>query len=207
MLRAMRIPLLLAAVAITAAPLACDKPDPAATSPDAMVVQTVTDPNGSATRVPTGAAPGGEPDAGFGTAASTAVAPVTDAGPSLSTATDAAPGKPGRRADARLSTAAPVPLPTCGDAPLPPCPLYAWMKAKAGPAAGHADADPATLAAVLDQIATFAPPGFPNWVSIARDGAAAARAGQSDAAKASCRGCHTQYKARYKTEMRVRSLS
>ncbi len=190
MLRAMRIPLLLAALAITAAPLACDKPDPAATAPDAMVVQTVTDPNGSATSVPTGAAPGGEPDAGFGSAASTAMAPVADL----------------RRGDAGLSTAAAAPVTACGDAPLPPCPLYAWMKAKAGPAAGHADADPATLAAVLDQIATFAPPGYPNWASIARDGAAAARAGQGDAAKASCRGCHTQYKARYKTELRGRPL-
>jgi hypothetical protein len=81
------------------------------------------------------------------------------------------------------------------------------MKAHAGPAAGHADADPATLATVLDQIAAFAPPGYPNWVSIAKDGAAAARAGQSDAAKASCRGCHTQYKTRYKTEMRGRPLT
>jgi hypothetical protein len=194
MLRAMRIPLLLAAVAIAAPLVACDKPDPAATVPDAMVVQTVTNPNGSATSLPTGAAPGGEPDAGFGNAASTSVAPVVDAGP-------------GKRADAGLSTAAPAPLTACGDAPLPPCPLYAWMKANAGPAAGHADADPATLATVLDRIAAFAPPGFPNWVSIAKDGAAAARAGQGDAAKASCRGCHTQYKARYKTEMRGRPLS
>ncbi len=186
----------------------CDRPDPAATAPDAMVLQIVTYPSGTATSLPTGAPPGGDVDAAFGAAASAAEAPEVDSG------LLAAPGAPGdaghslaHRGDASAAAAAAAASVACGDAPLPPCPLFAWMKANAGPAAGHADADPATLANVLDTIAAFAPPGYPNWVSISKDGAAAARAGQGDAAKASCRGCHTQYKAKYKAEIRSRSLS
>lgn len=195
----------LPALAALLALAGCDRPDPAATAPDAMVLQIVTSPSGTATSLPTGAPPGGDVDAAFGAAASTAVAPEVDSG-SL-----AAPGAPGdaghslaHRGDASAAAAAPV---ACGDAPLPPCPLFAWMKANASPAAGHADADPATLANVLDEIAAFAPAGYPNWISISKDGAAAARAGQGDAAKASCRGCHTQYKAKYKAEIRSRPLS
>jgi hypothetical protein len=183
----------------------CDRPDPTATAPDAMVLQIVTSqsPGGSgstATSLPTGAPPGGDVDAAFGAAASTAVAPEPDP---AAPAGDA--GRPlAQPPDASTAAAAAV---ACGDAPLPACPLFAWMKANAGPAGGQADADPATLASVFDRIAAFAPPGYANWASISKDGAAAARAGQSDAAKASCRGCHTQYKAKYKAEIRSRPLS
>ena len=63
-----------------------------------------------------------------------------------------------------------------------------------------------TLASALDQIVKFAPAGYTNWASIARDGAAAARAGNVDAVKASCRGCHDQYRSKYRDEMRARAL-
>lgn len=62
------------------------------------------------------------------------------------------------------------------------------------------------LAAALDKLVDFAPPGYPNWVSITKDGAAAARSGDLDAAKASCRACHDQYKQKYKTEIRGRKI-
>jgi len=62
------------------------------------------------------------------------------------------------------------------------------------------------VADLLDKIATFAPPGYTNWVSISRDGAAAARAGNMNAVKASCRGCHDQYRTKYRTELRARPL-
>ena len=47
---------------------------------------------------------------------------------------------------------------------------------------------------------------YPNWVSIARDGASdGARRGTSTRAKAACRGCHTQYRDVYhRTERRAR---
>jgi hypothetical protein len=80
------------------------------------------------------------------------------------------------------------------------------MKANTSPAMAAEDMD--ALATALDKIVTFAPssPTYGNWASIARDGAAAARAQNVDAVKASCRGCHNQYKDRYKKEMRDRSI-
>ena len=62
------------------------------------------------------------------------------------------------------------------------------------------------LAVALDKIAGFAPAGYTNWKSISLDGAAAARNGDMDAAKASCRSCHDQYKQKYKTELRGRKI-
>jgi len=78
------------------------------------------------------------------------------------------------------------------------------MKANTAPAILAADFD--ALDAALEKLATFAPPGYPNWVSIAKDGADAARVQNLDAVKAACRGCHNQYKARYKQENRDRPL-
>lgn len=94
---------------------------------------------------------------------------------------------------------------TCGDKPLPPCPLAAWMKANTSPAMSAQDFG--ALAKALDKIATLAPPAYPNWASISHDGADAARAESLDAVKASCRGCHNQYKDRYKKEMRDRPVA
>jgi hypothetical protein len=74
-------------------------------------------------------------------------------------------------------------------------PLRAWMKREMGPAFG-ARKLPET-AALLEQVATHKVKGLSNWASIARDGAAAARAGNYEAVKASCRTCHEQFKAKY----------
>ena len=88
--------------------------------------------------------------------------------------------------------------------PLAPCPLAAWMKANTAPAILNHDFE--ALATDLEKVATFAPPGYPNWSSIANDGADAARVQVLDAVKAACRGCHTQYKERYRKELRDRPL-
>jgi hypothetical protein len=77
---------------------------------------------------------------------------------------------------------------------------------KANTAAALAAHDFAALTSALGTLAGFAPPGYPNWASIARDGADGARVEDLDAVKASCRGCHAQYKERYKREMRGRTL-
>ena len=73
-------------------------------------------------------------------------------------------------------------------------------------AAAMSAADFPALATALDQIAGFAPPPYTNWASISRDGAAAARAQNVDAVKGSCRGCHDQYRTKYRTEMRTRPV-
>jgi hypothetical protein len=92
----------------------------------------------------------------------------------------------------------------CGTKPLPDCPLQAWMKANTNPAV--ASSDFAGLATALDKVATFAPAGYTNWASISKDGAKAARAQDMSAVKASCRGCHDQYKSKYKTELRTKKI-
>jgi hypothetical protein len=76
------------------------------------------------------------------------------------------------------------------------------MKANMGPAA--ATGDTGDLAKGLDYVAAHAPAGMPAWSGIAKGGAAKARAGDVDGAKASCKSCHDQYKAKYKAEMRDR---
>jgi hypothetical protein len=95
----------------------------------------------------------------------------------------------------------------CGDPPLGDCPLKAWMKANCAAAVTHQDLE--ALAYAFDKIATYAPPdgaGFVNWVSIAKDGADAARAASMVGVKGACRGCHQQYKDRYKATLRARAL-
>lgn len=82
--------------------------------------------------------------------------------------------------------------------------MQAWMKANANPAVSAGDT--AKLGEVLEKMAKMAPPGYSNWVSISNDGAKAAKAGNLDAAKASCRTCHDQYKAKYRSEMRDRKI-
>ena len=111
-----------------------------------------------------------------------------------------------RSAAATSATGAPTtkPVIACGDKPLPPCPLYAWMKANmSGPMNGQ---DFGELATAFDKAVLMAPAGYPNWASIARDGGSGARGQSLEAVKSACRGCHNQYKDKYKREMRARSI-
>ena len=62
------------------------------------------------------------------------------------------------------------------------------------------------LATALEKTVSFAPAGYTNWATIAKDGAKAAKGGDLVAAKASCRTCHDQYKDKYKKEMRTRKI-
>lgn len=78
------------------------------------------------------------------------------------------------------------------------------MKANANPPVMTKDLP--ALAVALDKMVAFAPPGYANWSSISKDGAAAARGGDLAAAKAACRTCHDQYKQKYKNELRARKI-
>jgi hypothetical protein len=127
-------------------------------------------------------------------ATATATAPTTDSAPATPTDADAEP-------EPEPDT---PPEPPCGDKPLPRCTLRTWMKAHSTPAMNDHDFD--ALATVLDKIAKLAPPGYPNWASISRDGASAARALDLEAVRASCRSCHRQYKDRYKKELHDRPI-
>ena len=147
-----------------------------------------------------------------------AVACAKDEPPAPASAThdaDASPLAPAARdAEAADATPRPPAAPTkiaspldagaCGEKPHPDCPLQHWMKANTGAAIVRKDLP--ALASALDTLATFAPDGYPYWVSIAKDGAAAARAEKLDAVKAACRGCHESYRKKYKAEDRTRPI-
>lgn len=99
----------------------------------------------------------------------------------------------------------------CGEKGLADCPLQLWMKRNATPAIR--DGDTTALADVFDRIALLGPAAdvapaaaYPYWSSIARDGASASRMGDVGAAKAACRGCHTQYRTKYHGELRGLAL-
>lgn len=119
-------------------------------------------------------------------------------------AADAAPAASAKTESAHAADAQAAP--TCGKKPLPDCPMQAWMKANTSSAMSAKDF--AALEKALAKTATFAPEaGYPNWVSISKDGAEAARNQNMDALKASCRGCHDQYKSKYKAELRTRPVT
>jgi hypothetical protein len=83
-------------------------------------------------------------------------------------------------------------------------PLKAWMKTNAAARVNHRDFEGLNVA--FEKLATFAPPDYPFWASIARDGADAARVQDIDAVRGACRGCHSQYRDRYKRELRARPI-
>jgi hypothetical protein len=90
----------------------------------------------------------------------------------------------------------------CGARDQKPCPMQGWMKRVMAPASSGGDT--ADLAKALTYVAEHAPPGFTDWTSIAKAGAAKAKEGDGDGAKAACKQCHDAYKDQYKTTMRDR---
>jgi len=197
------VALALAALAATAP--ACSKTesganggtDPAAiasaTPKAAMSATAAPDASPVAADTTTGTTPTGGADATAPTTTANAATP-TAAGADASASGGATPVASGSAGAAA----------TCGTKPLPDCPLQAWMKANTNPAIAAQDFP--GLATALDKVATFAPPGYTNWASIAKDGAKAARASDMTATKASCRTCHDQYKDKYKKELRTRKI-
>lgn len=88
----------------------------------------------------------------------------------------------------------------CGGRSQRPCPMQGWMKKVMAPAS--MDGDREALANALTYAAEHAPPGYPDWATLARTGASRARAGDLEGAQASCQPCHDAYKERYKATMR-----
>jgi hypothetical protein len=176
---------------------ACSKDEEAFTSATAVAIEDSTatatlalSPTGTATLTATSTAIVPPTAAATLTATSTATVPPTAAATRLATSTATLTAS---------STSSP-----CGDRPLRPCTLRDWMKANTGPAMMSQDFD--ALAEALDRVATFAPTGYPNWASIARDGASAAQVLDLEAVRAACRSCHSQYKDRYKRELHDRPI-
>jgi hypothetical protein len=136
--------------------------------------------------------------------ASAAAAPADSAaaGPTgVASAASSAAAAPATSAAASTETSGPKTY-DCGAKGQKACPMQGWMKGVMGPATSSGDAE--KIAKGLDYIAAKPPPGMGNWTSIAKSGAAKAKAGDIDGAKATCKQCHDQYKEKYKTSMRDR---
>jgi hypothetical protein len=91
----------------------------------------------------------------------------------------------------------------CGGKGQKLCPMQAWMKGTMAAASSSGDGE--KLAQALSFVAGKPPPGMATWASIAKGGAAKAKAGDVDGAKASCKQCHDLYKDKYKKTLRDRA--
>lgn len=97
----------------------------------------------------------------------------------------------------------------CGEDGQPPCPLQAWMERNMQPPTENQDLP--ALQRALEQSADMAPDpswnrGSKAWNKIARDGAAAAAAGDFAGARQSCKGCHQAWRDQYKRDHRTRPV-
>ena len=196
---------LLVLCALSAATAACTKSEgpPSGTTSSASTASATPAPSATVSAAAAAAAPDASPVAADTTTGTAPTAGATDAAtPTIATAvaSGAAPkaSAGGARPEFVAANAA------CGVKPQPDCPLQAWMKTNTNPAIASNDLP--ALATALDKTVSFAPAGYGNWASIAKDGAKAAKAGDMTAAKASCRTCHDQYKAKYKADLRGRKI-
>lgn len=97
----------------------------------------------------------------------------------------------------------------CGGDGQPPCPLQGWMEQHMQPPFEKEDLK--ALAAALEKAAKFAPDpkwneGPNSWAKIANDAAAAAKAGDFKAARASCKSCHKAWRKQYRDQFRTKAL-
>lgn len=88
----------------------------------------------------------------------------------------------------------------CGAKGKKPCPMQGWMKSVMQSASTSGDG--AKLASALEQAGAKAPSGMPEWKRIASEGAAAAKKGDIEGAKKSCKGCHDLYKKEWQNNRR-----
>ena len=95
---------------------------------------------------------------------------------------------------------------TCGEKGQPSCPLQGWMEHNVGDPFDKKDL--AKVGASLEKVASMSPDpkwneGPTGWSKIAKDGAAAAKAGKEAETGAACKACHKAWRAKYKKEHRM----
>ena len=89
------------------------------------------------------------------------------------------------------------------------CPLHDWMDKELQTPMDAGDLK--KVAASFEKLASFAPDpkwndGDTGWSKIAKDGAAAAKAGDAKAAGAACKSCHKAWRKDYKEKHRSKPL-
>jgi len=83
----------------------------------------------------------------------------------------------------------------CGNKGQKACPMQGWMKGVMARAMAGGNGD--KIAKALNTIAAKPVAGYSQWTAIAAAGAAKAKAGNIDGAKASCKKCHDLYNKKY----------
>jgi hypothetical protein len=83
-------------------------------------------------------------------------------------------------------------------------PLRAWMRSSVGPAMASESRE--ALSRAFDRMAGLDLPDYPGWQSMASAGADAARAGDLDECRATCKRCHDQHRQAYRAKDRGRPL-
>ncbi|WP_437319897.1 hypothetical protein [Sorangium sp. So ce385] len=208
-------PLALLLASLSFATLGCDSKGSDATTPGAVAEGKPTE---SAAPVATTAAPAATPAAATAEpSAAAAAAPAETAAaavaPAETAAADAKAETAAAAAKATAAAAAAAPAATgaaqagekkfeCGAKGQKLCPMQAWMKSTMASATSSGDGE--KIAAALQYVAGKPPPGMGSWGAISKAGAAKAKAGDIDGAKASCKQCHDLYKEQYKKTMRDR---
>lgn len=97
----------------------------------------------------------------------------------------------------------------CGEKGQPSCPLQGWMEQNMQTAYDKEDLK--ALEAMLAKVPEFVPDpkwneGDQGWSKIATDGAAKAKAGDFKGVQATCKGCHSAWRKKYRAEHRPRPL-
>lgn len=97
----------------------------------------------------------------------------------------------------------------CGEKGQPDCPLQGWMEKNMQDPFDAKDWK--TVAASLEKAAGFAPDpswntGDTGWSKIAKDGAAAAKAGNEEGVQQACKACHKAWRSKYKKEHRTHPI-
>lgn len=97
----------------------------------------------------------------------------------------------------------------CGEKGQPNCPLQGWMEKHMQEPFDNKDLK--KVAESLETAAGFVPDpkwndGATGWSKIAKDGAAAAKAGNFEAVQQSCKSCHKAWRSKYKKEHRMRPV-
>ena len=94
----------------------------------------------------------------------------------------------------------------CGEKGQPSCPLQGWMEENMDKPFKAKDLK--KVAESLEKAAGFVPDpkwneGANGWAKLAKDGAAAAKAGDADAVQQTCKSCHKAWRSEYKKEHRM----
>ncbi|MDH5671009.1 MAG: hypothetical protein OEZ06_02610 [Myxococcales bacterium] len=97
----------------------------------------------------------------------------------------------------------------CGEKGQPACPLQGWMEKNVQEPMDKGDLK--AVGKALEKAAAFAPDpkwndGDKGWSKLAKEGAAAAAAGDEKAAKKSCKTCHKAWRKQYKEKFRKKAV-